>query len=161
MYHSSAVLLPDGRILVGGSNPHKLYEFTAYPYPTDLSLEAYYPYYLGPEHNAVRPSIIEVEAVKNTVSYLEKFSVTFSLQEYRPVPGISLSLIAPSFTTHSFAMNQRMLVLHVSTVHKVAPFTYKVKAHGPLSPTLAPPGYYMLYVVHTGIPSVAVWVQVK
>ncbi|KAL2892831.1 Aldehyde oxidase GLOX [Bienertia sinuspersici] len=28
LYHSSAILLRDGRVLVGGSNPHRLYNFT-------------------------------------------------------------------------------------------------------------------------------------
>ncbi|KAK6116471.1 hypothetical protein DH2020_049764 [Rehmannia glutinosa] len=38
MYHSSAILLPDGRVLVGGSNPHVRYNFTGVKYPTDLRL---------------------------------------------------------------------------------------------------------------------------
>ncbi|URD74606.1 hypothetical protein MUK42_09973 [Musa troglodytarum] len=35
MYHSTAIVLPDGRILVGGSNPYKNYTFGV-PYPTEL-----------------------------------------------------------------------------------------------------------------------------
>ncbi|XP_028792571.1 aldehyde oxidase GLOX-like [Neltuma alba] len=161
MYHSSAVLLPDGRILVGGSNPHRLYDFKAYPHPTDLSLEAYYPNYLDPKFSPLRPTIIAIEAANNRASYNGTFSVTLSLQEYHSARGITVSLVAPSFTTHSFAMNQRMLVLDVVVMERVAPHAYKVTARGPPSPNLAPPGYYMLYVVHAGIPSVAVWLQVN
>ncbi|MED6134826.1 hypothetical protein PIB30_040534 [Stylosanthes scabra] len=161
MYHSSAILVPDGRILVGGSNPHRGYDFQAYPYPTELSLDAYHPDYLGPEFESLRPSVIAVEAAKNTASYGANFSVTFSLRVLRSVDGISVALVAPSFTTHSFAMNQRVLLLHVSAVEKVAPFEYKVTARGPPSPTVAPPGYYMVFVVHAGVPSVAIWIQVK
>ncbi|KAL6504729.1 hypothetical protein OROHE_023487 [Orobanche hederae] len=39
MYHSTVILLRDGRILVGGSNPHVYYNFTGVMYPTDLSIE--------------------------------------------------------------------------------------------------------------------------
>ncbi|KAK4261181.1 hypothetical protein QN277_004216 [Acacia crassicarpa] len=161
MYHSSAVLLPDGRILVGGSNPHRLYDFKAYPYPTDLSLEAYYPNYLDPKFRSLRPTIIKIEAANNRLPYGGTFSMTVSLQEFHSVRGISLSLVAPSFTTHSFAMNQRMLVLEVIAVGRVAPRSYKVTARGPPTPNVAPSGYYMLYVVHAGIPSRAVWLRVK
>ncbi|KAF9618924.1 hypothetical protein IFM89_002919 [Coptis chinensis] len=34
LYHSTAILLRDGRILVGGSNPHAKYQYTG-DYPTD------------------------------------------------------------------------------------------------------------------------------
>ncbi|KAJ0536202.1 putative galactose oxidase, central domain superfamily [Helianthus annuus] len=43
--HSTAVLLRDGRFLVGGSNPHEKYVFTNVLYPTQLSLEAFSPSY--------------------------------------------------------------------------------------------------------------------
>ncbi|KAL0360952.1 UNVERIFIED_CONTAM: Aldehyde oxidase GLOX [Sesamum radiatum] len=37
MYHSTAILLRDGRILVSGSNPHAYYNFTRVLFPTDLT----------------------------------------------------------------------------------------------------------------------------
>ncbi len=42
VYHSTANLLPDGRILVAGSNTHQFYTFTQ-PFPTELRIEAYSP----------------------------------------------------------------------------------------------------------------------
>ncbi|KAH1058374.1 hypothetical protein GLYMA_02G022100v4 [Glycine max] len=160
LYHSSAVLVPDGRVLVGGSNPHRVYDFRANPYPTELSMDAYYPEYLGVEFENLKPSILTVEAENNTASYGRLFAVTFELKEYRE-GGVGVTLVAPSFTTHSFAMNQRVLVLDVVAVQEVAKFGYKVVARGPPSLAVAPPGYYMLFIVHAGVPSAAVWVQVK
>lgn len=160
MYHSSAVVLPDGRILVGGSNPHRRYNFTAYPYPTDLSLEAFHPHYLDPENAYMRPSILSLESIDRTVSYNEVFAVTFELSSYSPSGEISVSLMTPSFTTHSFAMNQRLVVLNVVSVSQLSVYAYKVVVNGPPTATVAPPGYYMMFVVHAGIPSHAVWVKV-
>ncbi|BAT99306.1 hypothetical protein LR48_Vigan10g228000 [Vigna angularis] len=160
MYHSSAVLVPDGRVLVGGSNPHRVYDFRANPYPTELSLDAYYPEYLGTEFDSLRPSIVAVEATNNTASYGKVFAVNFLVREYR-VGGVGVTLVAPSFTTHSFAMNQRLLLLEVVGVEQVAPSGYRVVARAPPSLAVAPPGFYMLFIVHAGVPSGAVWVQVK
>ncbi|KAK4741369.1 hypothetical protein SAY87_024957 [Trapa incisa] len=162
MYHSTAILLPDGRILVGGSNPHVRYNFKAYPYPTELSLEAFYPPYLGQQHALFRPSILSVEAAEQSVSYGQQFSINFVLKVYWPQchGGISVALIAPSFTTHSFGMNQRLLFLEVGKVEHLSLLAYKVTVAAPPTATVAPPGFYMLSVVHSGIPSQSLWVRV-
>ena len=109
LYHSAAALMPDGRILVGRSNPHPVYNFTRVTYPTELSLEAFYPPYLDPQYTNLRPSILTVELADTTVSYAEMFSVTFVCSAYRQELGVSVTVIAPSFTTHSFGMNRRMV----------------------------------------------------
>ncbi|KAM7269584.1 hypothetical protein ACFE04_025081 [Oxalis oulophora] len=159
MYHSSALLMPDGRILVGGSNPHRNYNFTAYPYPTELSLEAFNPYYLDSRHAPIRASILTIETGE-TMSYGGTFSVTFVLSMYMPNRGIEVSIITPSFSTHSFAMNQRMVVLNIVGVTQLSTVAYKVSVNGPTNANVLPPGYHMLFVVHAGIPSVGVWVKV-
>ena len=46
MYHSTATLLTDGRVMVAGSNTHQFYTFTG-PFPTQLKVEAFSPPYLG------------------------------------------------------------------------------------------------------------------
>lgn len=46
VYHSTANLLPDGRILLAGSNSHQYYTYTG-TFPTELRLEAYSPAYLA------------------------------------------------------------------------------------------------------------------
>ncbi|KAI3429129.1 uncharacterized protein J3R85_008543, partial [Psidium guajava] len=159
MYHSAAVVVPDGRVLVGGSNPHSKYNFTAYPYPTDLSLEAFYPPYLNPKFTILRPSILSLEAVDQTVSYSQRFSVNFVVTMFRPRRGLSVALLAPPFTTHSFAMNQRHLWLGVLSVVRLSSFAYRITVAAPASATVAPPGYYMLFVVHAEVPSCGIWVR--
>ncbi|EXB63810.1 hypothetical protein L484_021082 [Morus notabilis] len=161
MYHSSAVLLPSGGILVGGSNPHRKYNFTADLFPTELSLEVYQPYYLDTQYASMRPSILTIETNMQVVSYGQMFSVTFVLPMYRPIPGVSVALVTPSFSTHSFAMNQRMLVLDVAGFERLSIVAYKITAHGPPTSAVAPPGYYMLFLVHSGVPSEGVWVKVE
>ncbi|GMN41773.1 hypothetical protein TIFTF001_011003 [Ficus carica] len=161
MYHSSAVLLPSGGILVGGSNPHRKYNFTADPFPTELSLEVYEPYYLDTQYASMRPSILTVETSMQIVSYGQMFSVTFVLPLYMPNPGVSVALVAPSFSTHSFAMNQRVVVLEVAGLERLSVVAYKITARGPPTSAVAPPGFYMLFLVHSGVPSEGVWLKIQ
>ncbi|MFS7972297.1 putative galactose oxidase [Helianthus anomalus] len=58
VYHSTTVLLRDGRVLVGGSNPHDKYVFTNELFPIELSLEAFSPSYLDSSSSSLRPMIL-------------------------------------------------------------------------------------------------------
>ncbi|KAH7834752.1 hypothetical protein Vadar_019282 [Vaccinium darrowii] len=161
MYHSSAILLPDGRILVGGSNPHVKYNFTAL-YPTDLSLEAFSPPYMDPQSSYLRPTILSVEATDNVISYSQEFSIKFAVGSFWLERDLTVALIAPSFTTHSFGMNQRLIYLDVvGAVQKIIEFGYLVNVVAPASKNVAPPGYYMLFVVHGGVPGECAWIKVN
>ncbi|KAH6770680.1 glyoxal oxidase-related protein [Perilla frutescens var. hirtella] len=161
LYHSAATLLPDGRILVGGSNPHVQYNFTGVKYPTELSLEAFSPPYMGSEYAYMRPSIMSVEGPTESliVSYDQKFSITFSLMQ--PEGECTVTMVAPSFTTHSFAMNQRLLVLYVAGVQQTSSLTHRITVRAPPTANVAPPGYYMVFVVHQGVPSQCAWIRIK
>lgn len=158
MYHSAAILVTDGRILVGGSNPHMCYNFTGVNFPTDLSLESFSPPYLSPDYDSRRPRIIRVDKV---IGYKKPFSLRFTVRELMRMSVVSVRIVAPSFTTHSLAMNQRMVVLRWDQAWYAGDTGYRVDAFGPSTAEIAPPGYYLLFLVHSGIPSSGKWVRIS
>lgn len=137
MYHSIALLLPDGRVLAAGSNPNRRDD--------ELRLEIYHPPYLfrGP-----RPFI---ETVPQQILYGGDFEIhTPQAEEIRWV-----ELIWPMATTHSLETGQRVVDLEF-TVHDSCHLHINVLSEQ----NIAPPGWYMLFLVNKhGIPSVAKWVQ--
>lgn len=157
MYHSSAILLTDSRVLVGGSNPHPAYSFTGVVFPTDLSLEAFSPPYLSEEYEYIRPRILSAD---QTLGYQKTFSVSFQVDEYLSDTVLSVRIVSPSFTTHSFAMNQRMVVLKMSSITHQLSDLHTLNAVGPSTAEIAPAGYYLLFVLHGNIPSTGAWVKI-
>jgi FtsP/CotA-like multicopper oxidase with cupredoxin domain/sugar lactone lactonase YvrE len=137
MYHSTALLMPDGRVLTAGSNPRRRDD--------ELRLEVYHPPYLfrGP-----RPCIEQAPAQI-------RLGETFTLHSPN-APDIKwISLVRPMATTHSYDSEQRLVDV---------PFRKRgvchLQARMPANPNLVPPGYYMLFIVNRrGVPSVAKWVR--
>jgi len=131
LYHSAAVLLPDGRVLTTGGN--------GYPTP-----EAFSPPYL---FKGARPTM---SAVPSTIGYGQHFSV----QTPDAASITKVRLIRIASVTHAFDQNQRLSVLSFtpgsSTLDIVAPATGNV----------APPGHYLLFIVNSnGVPSIGNVVQ--
>ncbi|KMZ59681.1 Galactose oxidase [Zostera marina] len=160
MYHSTAVLDTYGRIIVGGSNPHVYYNFTQVLYPTELSLEAFYPPYMDWRFDNHRP-YISLMGPGNVLTYGQHLWIQFEVIEYKTNEEPQVAIIAPSFTTHSQGMNQRMVLLAVDNVSFVGPSTYQIDTNVPKTPRIAPPGYYMLFVVHDGVPGMGTWIQIQ
>jgi len=155
MYHATANLLPDGRVLLAGSNPHVLYRFDA-EYPTELRVEAFSPEYLSPDRANLRPVI---EEIPETVRFGGSFDVVVSVS--LPVVGIvEVNLASAPFATHSFSQGQRLVKLAVSSAAPAGDGKYRIGVTAPPSGSVAPPGYYMAFAVNQGVPSVAKWIHV-
>ncbi|TYJ20359.1 hypothetical protein E1A91_A09G259200v1 [Gossypium mustelinum] len=149
MYHFTVALLHDGRVLVGGSNPHAFYNFT----------EAFSPTYLDATFDNLRPTIIAPKSMSG-IRYRKKYIIQVAINSDKvDESSMLVTMFAPAFNTHSFSMNQRLLVLGNDKVTAVGNSRYNVEATTPWSGNLAPSGFYLLFVVHQGIPSQGIWVR--
>ncbi len=154
-YHSTAILLPDGRILSAGDDYWYLNDEERPQGPADGSGESmdvgeiYSPPYLfDGDQLAPRPVI---DDAPTRVDYGAAFHVAVSGR----TPGQAV-LVAPGATTHGADMNQRVIDLHTLSATDSG-----LDVVAPSGGDVAPPGYYMLFVLDkSGTPSVARWVQV-
>ncbi|KAK4427039.1 Aldehyde oxidase GLOX1 [Sesamum alatum] len=164
MYHSSALLLPDGRVLIAGSNPNNKYTFKNVPHPTELRLQAFVPPQVGKGFNGRRPHNVSINTSgkDEIVGYGEEFGVKFLLKEKmskRLRNEVAFTAYASPFNTHSISMNQRLLVLRGKNIVRSKDGWFSAVVEAPPSPKVAPSGYYMLTVLHNGIPSRSRWIK--
>jgi hypothetical protein len=141
-YHSTALLLPDGRVLSTGSG-----EGGGIPYSnSEFSAQVFTPPYLFNASGALapRPSITSAPA---TLSYGQSFTV----QTPNAGTVVKGSLIRLSSVTHAFNQSQLIYPLTFSATTSTS-----LHAVAPANANLAPPGPYMLFLINkSGVPSVA------
>src|SRR5499427_1440989 len=141
LYHSVALLVPDGTVWVAGGNPQRgTYNNT---------MEIYQPPYLfnADGTTATRPSIT---SAPSSISYGNSFSVTTP-----DAANISsVVLVRNGTVTHAFGMDQREVGLSFTAGSGTLTVT------APPNGNIAPPGYYMLFLLNnSGVPSMAAFVQ--
>lgn len=146
LYHSSALLLPDATVWVAGGNPVRG--------TFEEHLEVYSPPYLfttdgsGNVIPATRPTMTKVPV---EIGYGQGFKIT--TPDSASIG--SVVLVRPGATTHAFDMEQRLIGLTFKGGR-----TGTVKATAPPNGSIAPPGYYMLFLVNqAGVPSLAKFVH--
>jgi hypothetical protein len=142
VYHSTAMLLPDGRVLSSGSGEGGGVTYAN----SQLSAQIFTPPYLfNPDGTlATRPTITAAPAA---ISYGQ----TISVETPNAAEVTRGTLIRLSSVTHALNMSQAVYPL---TLSATGPTT--VEAAGPSSGNLAPPGPYMLFLLNAaGVPSVA------
>jgi YVTN family beta-propeller protein len=139
VYHSAAILLPDGVVLsTGGGAPGPV---------NNLNAEIYYPPYLFRRAGATaelapRPAIRALSGLE--LAYGTAVQVELAASD----PVAKVVLVGTSSVTHSFNTSQRRLELEF--VQEGA----RLAAALPASGADAPPGYYLLLVLDAaGVPS--------
>lgn len=134
-YHSSAFLLPDGRVMAVGDNPGNG--------TFDTRISIYSPPYL---FKGARPQIQTVANANWGYGSTQRITVDSAVTR--------ASLIRPAAVTHSSDPNQRFVELPMTVNGNT------IDLNVTSNPNLAPPGWYMLFVHNAnGVPSIAKWVK--
>lgn len=164
LYHSVAVLLLDGTLMVAGSNPVEQPILTPNPgktpsedYVTEFRVEIYIPPYLSGTNANKRPTAIVLSSktlTANKSTFTIKFNAPTGTQK------VQVSLYHGGFVTHSLHMNHRMIFLD-NTGFKAGVTAQTITVTMPPNRNVAPPGPYVVYVTTDGTPGVGQFVSVS
>lgn len=140
LYHSEAVLMDDGRVLVSGSDPEDN------KHPQEHRLEVFLPPYLL--SGIAQPTF---DLPQNDWIWEADYSFTIT-----STPGgtVKVSLLGAESSTHGSSMGARILFPQVSCSGQ----SCTVKA--PKGPYVAPVGWYRMFVLAGDTPSHAKWVRI-
>ncbi len=137
-YHSTSILLPDGRVLHSGSGDGA-------NMPDERNAELFSPPYLS---RGARPTIADAPS-------LVGYGVPFRVATPQAADIAKVSLVRLGSVTHAFDMNQRFQWLSFEREAEA------LNVSAPTSRNRTPPGHYMLFILDgNGVPSAAAIVKV-
>ncbi|KAJ9608374.1 hypothetical protein H2200_007362 [Cladophialophora chaetospira] len=164
LYHSVAVLLLDGTVLIAGSNPNEMpvtmehveahNQYKAFP--TEFRIEIWTPPYLRGEKASCRPTGIRLSRLDLKID--TTFAIEFDAAE--DLESLEVILYAGGFVTHSVHMGQVMVYLAHSGWDTLDDGRKRVEVCMPEEIKLAP-GPCVVYVVANGVPGVGQFVTLS
>lgn len=146
LYHSEAILLPDGSVLVSGSDPQDG------THPEEYRVEKFLlPYNL----NGATPPSITAATNTDWTNYNTQYTITVNLPSGNWA-AMKISLLAAVSSTHGNSMGQKTIF---------PAFTYnsangQVTITSPKDQFVCPPGWFQLFVLDNGTPSTSKWVRI-
>ncbi|KAJ7058518.1 galactose oxidase [Mycena amicta] len=142
LYHSEAILLPDARVLVSGSDPQTP------NFPEEMRIEAYYPPYLT--QGFTQPSY----TITNTDwTYGSTQKVVVTLHQ-GTTSTMKVSLVAAVSSTHGNAMGARTIFPAFTCAGTTCTIT------APPNSFISPPGWHQLFILDGPTPSHSTWVRI-
>jgi hypothetical protein len=135
-YHSVSLLLPSGKVLVAGGDGNPRIEIFSPPYL----------------FRGTRPSITAAPG-------LVHHGQTFSIETPDAESIVKTVLVRPMAVTHQTDTEQRVIEMPFLHDHAQPNRLVLTAPHGGHPHSLAPQGYYMLFILNRdGVPSVAPWI---
>jgi hypothetical protein len=148
LYHSEATLLPDGRVMVSGSDPQTLNPDGTPKYPEEFRIEVYIPPYLS--QGFTQPTF-----VINTKDWTYGGSYTITVTLFQgTTTNMRVSLIGASSSTHGNTMGSRTIFPQFSCSGNSCVIT------APPDAGVCPPGWFMLFILDGPTPSHSQWVRI-
>jgi hypothetical protein len=147
-YHSTAVLLPDGRVMTMGSDPLFADKHNHVPGTFETRIEIFSPPYLFT--GTPRPEVLDAPQQVQRGS-------TFTVEATSAATVTKARLLRPSAVTHLTDPEQRSVALDIVSAQDGTLELSLDPREG-----LTPSGWYMLFLVDShGVPSEGRWVQVR
>lgn len=146
LYHSEAIVLLDGRVLVSGSDPTGDYTNPPGNYPEEYRVEVFSPPYLT--SNLPRPKF---SLTSKDWAYGESIEFTLTAGS---TANIKVSLLGAVVSTHGNSMGQRTIFPNVACAGNTCTVLSPPDSH------VAPPGWFMMFVLDGPTPSVGVYVRI-
>jgi hypothetical protein len=140
LYHSESVLLPDGRVLVSGSDPQDGTN------PEEYRVEVFVPPYLL--SGLARPAY----TIQNKDwTYGQNVQITITAGN---VANLKVSLLGVVSSTHGNSMGQRTIFPAFSCAGNTCTIT------APPNANVSPPGWFQLWILDGPTPSTATYVRI-
>jgi len=146
LYHSEAILMPDGRVLISGSDPEDGKN------PQEYRVEVFNPPYTL---SGAAPPTFTI--ANKDWDYGASISVSASFPSGN-LGGVRASMMSTVSSTHGNSMGQRTLFLTVSCSGAANAATCTLTA--PPSSHVAPPGWYQIFLLDGKMPGRGKWIRI-